>query len=254
MVKIVALVTVRNSSTRLPGKAIQYITNDKRAVEIVIERAKLTGYEVIVCTSTDPADDVFEGIASANQVNIYRGNSLNKLTRWYDCIDLNKLDYVLLVDGDDLLYDYNIAHRAINQLINSGLEMVSHPNDIICGFFTYAISQSGAFKLFKEAKMYTDTDVITEFINMSGIMINDINLYDWERNKNLRLTLDYPEDLEMFRNFFQYNDYQVDGKMVVKYFENHPEIAEINYFRQNEFLINQQNFNRRIQNDSSNKK
>jgi spore coat polysaccharide biosynthesis protein SpsF len=253
MVNIAALVTVRNSSTRLPGKALEQITPDKKAIEIIIERAKLTGYEVIICTSTDQTDDVFEGVASANQVNIYRGNLHNKLTRWYDCINLNTFDYVLLIDGDDLLYDYNIGHRAINQLINSGLEMVSHPSDIVCGYFTYAISRMGAIKLYNASKTYTDTDVITEFINMSDIIINDINLYDWERNKKLRLTLDYPEDLVMFRKFFQYNDYQIDGKEVVKFFENHPEIAEINYFRQSEFLINQQNFNQRIQNNSLNK-
>jgi len=217
---------------------------------MVLERAKLTGYEVIICTSTDPSDDVFEEIAALNKVGIYRGNLLNKITRWYDCINANKLDHVLLIDGDDLLYDYNIGHRAIKMLINSGLEMVVHPKEIVCGFFTHALSQTGAFKLFNAAKMYPDTDVITEFINMSGIIINDIKLYDWERNKNLRLTLDYPEDLEMFRKFFQQNDYQVDGKRVVHFFENHPEIAEINYFRQNEFLNNQQNFNRRIRNNS----
>jgi spore coat polysaccharide biosynthesis protein SpsF len=250
MVRIAALVTVRNTSTRLARKAIQYVTYRKKSVEIVLERAKLTGYEVIICTSTDPSDDVFEQIASLNQVGIYRGNLQNKITRWYDCINENQLDYVLLIDGDDLLYDYNIGHRAINQLINTGLELVSHPKEIICGFFTYAMNKNAAFKLFKVAKTYLDTDVIAEFINMSDIKINDINLYDWERNKNLRLTLDYPEDLEMFRKYFQQNDYQSDGKRVVDFFEKHPEIAEINYFRQDEFLSNQQNFNRRIKKDS----
>jgi hypothetical protein len=58
--------------------------------------------------------------------------------------------------------------------------------------------------------------------------------------------------LEMFRKFFQLNDYQINGENVVKYFEKHPEIAEINYFRQEEFIHNQQNFNHRIQNDSLN--
>jgi spore coat polysaccharide biosynthesis protein SpsF len=251
MVKVASLVTVRNSSTRLPGKALKQITTEKKSVEIVVERAKLTGYEVFVCTSADSSDDVFESIAEQNGVKIFRGNLQNKLTRWYDCINLNKFDYALLIDGDDLLYDYNIGHRAINKLINSGLEMVSHPNDIVCGFFTYAISRIGATKLYNVSKMYPDTDVITEFINMSDIKINDINLYDWERNKNLRLTLDYPEDLVMFRKFFQYNDYQINGKEVVKFFEYHPEIAEINYFRQAEFLNNQLNFNQRIQNGRS---
>jgi spore coat polysaccharide biosynthesis protein SpsF len=250
MVRIAALVTVRNSSTRLAGKAIKYVTYRKRSVELVLERAKLTGYEVIICTSDDPSDDVFEEIAEQNQVGIFRGNLLNKITRWYDCIIKNDLDYVLLIDGDDLLYDYSIGHRAINQLINSGLEMVSAPKEINCGLFTYAINKNAAFKLNNVAKNYPDTDVITEFINMSDIKINDINLYEWERNKNIRLTLDYPEDLEMFRQFFQLNDFQVDGKRVVDFFEKHPQIAEINYFRQDEFLKNQQNFNRRIKKDS----
>jgi hypothetical protein len=55
----------------------------------------------------------------------------------------------------------------------------------------------------------------------------------------------------MFRKFFQQNDFQIDGKKVVEFFQNHPEIAEINYFRQNEFLSNQQNFNERVRKDSS---
>ena len=246
MVKVAALVTVRNSSSRLPGKAIEYVTDEKRSIEIVLERAKLTGYEVIICTSTHASDDVFEEISTLNKVGIYRGNLLNKITRWYDCMLENKFDYVLLIDGDDLLYDYAIGNRAINQLINAGLEMIVHPKEIICGFFTYALSMAAAKKLYNASKMQSDTDVIAEFISMSGIKINEIKLNEWERNRPLRLTLDYPEDLEMFRQFFRQNNFQIDGKMLVSFFENHPEIAQINYFRQDEFIINQQNFNQRV--------
>ena len=41
--KDVAIITVRNSSSRLPNKAIMKIKNRLRSIDIVIERAKQTG-------------------------------------------------------------------------------------------------------------------------------------------------------------------------------------------------------------------
>jgi spore coat polysaccharide biosynthesis protein SpsF (cytidylyltransferase family) len=179
-------------------------------------------------------------------VNIYRGNLKNKITRWYNCFIENDLDAALLVDGDDLLYDYEIGARAVFQLINSGLEMVKAPDDIVCGFFTYALSRNGIEKLYQSAKLYPDTDVITEFIRVSDLLIAEVELNDWERNQKLRLTLDYPEDLEMFQTVFQVLDIQANGQKVVNCFQNNPQLSKINYFRQGEFLKNQENFNKNI--------
>jgi spore coat polysaccharide biosynthesis protein SpsF (cytidylyltransferase family) len=246
MVRTAALVTVRNSSTRLPAKALAEVGYGKKSIEVVLERAKLTGFEVILCTSTDASDDVFEAIAGQNGVRIFRGNLKNKITRWYDCFMENDFEAVLLVDGDDLLYDYEIGSRAVFQLINAGLEMVKAPDDIVCGFFTYALSRKGIEKLYLTAKTYPDTDVITEFIRLSGIHTREVKLNDWERNKKIRLTLDYPEDLEMFRAAFQVLDIQANGKEVVSCFQNNPHLSLINNFRQGEFLQNQENFNKYI--------
>jgi len=60
--KDVAIVTVRNSSTRLPNKAIMKIKGDIRSIDIVIQRAKQTGFPVIIATSIHESDDEFEEI------------------------------------------------------------------------------------------------------------------------------------------------------------------------------------------------
>jgi spore coat polysaccharide biosynthesis protein SpsF len=246
MVKIAALVTVRNTSSRLPDKAIKTVFKNKRAIEIVIERAKKTGYEVILCTSVDQPDHVFEQIALENNIKIFRGDQKNKIRRWYGCFVKYKLDAALLIDGDDLLYDYNIGKRAIDQLMNEKLELLESPDNIVCGFFTYAISKAGITKLYSSGRVFKDTDVITEFVNISGIKKGYIKLEDWEKDKQLRLTLDYEEDLEMFKTTFLKMDYLAEGKKVVDFYFNNPSISNINLFRQQDFLDNKQKFNQEI--------
>ena len=58
-IRYAAIVNVRNSSSRLPNKAIMKIKGDLRSIDIVVERAKKTGFPVIIATSTDKRDDVF---------------------------------------------------------------------------------------------------------------------------------------------------------------------------------------------------
>lgn len=246
MVKIAALVTVRNSSTRLPGKAIKTVFASKKSIEIVIERAKKTAYQVIVCTSKDRSDNIFEKIAAENDVEIYRGDLLNKITRWYKCFGNFKLDAALLVDGDDLLYDYSIGIRAINRIIKTDLDLIKNPDDIVCGFFTYAISMKGIEKLYDIAGKYQDTDVVTVFIKKANLKTEEVSLEAWERNMDLRLTLDYPEDLEMFKKTFEKVQYLSSGKEIIEFYKLNPQVAAINYHRHKDFLENQMNFNKKI--------
>ena len=83
----VAIVTVRNSSSRLPNKAIMNIKNNLRSIDIVIKRAKQTGFPVILATSISETDDIFESISKEHEIEFFRGSLLNKIKRWYDCFE-----------------------------------------------------------------------------------------------------------------------------------------------------------------------
>ena len=101
-IKDVAIVTVRNSSSRLPNKAIMKIKGTLRSIDIVVERAKKTGLPVIIATSTADSDDIFVDIARQRGVHIFRGSLVNKIKRWYDCFNEFGIENALIVDGDDL--------------------------------------------------------------------------------------------------------------------------------------------------------
>ena len=245
--KDAAIITVRNSSSRLPNKAIMTIKNQLTSIEIVINRAKKTNLPVILATSTDYSDDIFVEIAKKNRIEVFRGSLLNKIKRWFDCFEYFSIDNGLLLDGDDLCHNYDIGIRAINQLKFSNSNMIINPPEIITGFFTYAINYEGLKKIYEIVPdELTNTDVITRFIEKSKITTENIVLDSSEQNKNIRLTLDYQEDLLFFRKLYQDLDILESGKNIVAYLEKNSDIPLINFKKQQDFLNNQTKFNESV--------
>ena len=248
-----AIISVRNSSTRLPGKALREICGVK-TIEVAIERAKKTGVPVVIATSTDPTDGVFEQIAADNDVHIFRGSLLNRLKRWKDCFDHFDIERAVWIDGDDLLHDYEIEKRAIKQLIDSEVDLVKNPDNIVCSYFIMAMNRSAVDKMTPfMLKDDLDLDVITEFLYKGDLSIEEVALNDWEKDRPFRLTLDYEEDLSMFETLIGQVGIGASGKQITDFLDSHPEVVEINVHRQKDFLENQQKFNQTIDELYSNK-
>jgi|SaaInlV_165m_DNA_1040744.scaffolds.fasta_scaffold04586_5 spore coat polysaccharide biosynthesis protein SpsF len=242
-----AIVTVRNTSSRLPGKSIMNIKNNLRSIDIVIERAKQTGFPVILATSTSETDNIFESIAKQHEIEFFRGALLNKIKRWYDCFTKFNIENALLLDGDDLCHNYNIGGRALNQLKTSNVDMILNPPNIVTGFFTYAIKKSGMKKMYDIVNDENEnTDVITRFIEKANLITEFVKLNDIECNENIRLTLDYEEDLQFFRKLYENVDILENGSNVIKFLSENKEILNINFYRQKDFLENQAKFNEGI--------
>jgi spore coat polysaccharide biosynthesis protein SpsF len=246
-IKDVAIVTVRNSSSRLPNKAIMKIKGTLRSIDIVVERAKKTGLPVIIATSTATSDDIFVDIAKQHDVHIFRGSLVNKIKRWYDCFNEFGIENALIVDGDDLSHNYDIGSRAVSKLKSNQFDVIASPQDIVTGFFTYAMNRNAIVKLYNVAPSEEiNTDVITRYIEKAGLNISELELKDYERKKNIRLTLDYEEDLAFFRKLYENIDILESGKGIVDYLDKNNSISEINFHRQKDFLKNQAKFNESV--------
>lgn len=242
-----AIVTVRNSSTRLPNKAIAKIKSNLRAIDIVVERAKKTGFPVIIATSNAADDDVFVDVAKQHGVHIFRGSLLNKIKRWYDCFNEYDIENALLIDGDDLAHNYDIGSRAMLELKSGKFDIIINPDDIITGFFTYAIRRSAIVKMYAIAPSEeTNTDVPTRYVEKASLNVFYIKLHDYERNRKIRLTLDYEEDLKFFRTLYENVDVLESGKGIIDFLDKNNFISQINFYRQNDYLQNQAKFNANV--------
>jgi spore coat polysaccharide biosynthesis protein SpsF (cytidylyltransferase family) len=62
------------------------------------------------------------------------------------------------------------------------------------------------------------------------------------KNSRVRLTLDYPEDLQLFREVFRLlnSDHTIELKKVIELLNSNDSLRGINFFRQNDFLANQE--------------
>ena len=238
------------SSTRLPEKCVKAIAGDLSLIQVVIRRAKLMGFPVVLTTSNDVSDDKLVDIANMEKVEVFRGALKNKINRWADCFDHYNISEAILVDGDDPTFDYNVGVRAIDILQRGKCEIVMSGPKLTPGFFTYGITRNGISKLLKLApNPIKNTDVITEYINHANLKHCLIHPLDNEDiGHNLRLTVDYPEDLEFYRALYSQINYLSPGAEIVKVaLENN--FQDINWHRHDDFLKNQNSFNKQVKSD-----
>jgi spore coat polysaccharide biosynthesis protein SpsF len=245
--RIAAIVTVRTSSKRLKKKCYKKLFDELSMIEIVIRRAKKIGCLVILATSDDPSDDGLEKIANKEGVSIFRGAVINKIHRWFHCFEKFDLHSAMLIDADDPSFSYSLARRSLEKMQNSGAEFLKGTDNLMPGFITYGISREGISKLYLQAKnSNTDTDVIDVFIERASLDTILIEPLPSEKiTKKIRLTVDYEEDLEFYRKLFNLISYLEESSEMVKKIIEY-KISQINWFRHEEFIKNQQNFNKLV--------
>ena len=91
-----------------------------------------------------------------------------------------------------------------------------------------------------------DTDVITKFIEKANLKISFVSTMDFEKNKEFRLTLDYPEDLEFFQKVYEKIDVLSTGKTLIDFLDKNQSIPKINFHKHKDYLVNQAKFNEKV--------
>jgi len=247
MKKLFALVTARSTSTRLPNKCFALVDDHATLIEAVIRRAKKMNCTVVLCTSEDPSDDQLEAVAKKEGIQCFRGALKNKIHRWAHCFRKFDIDYAMLVDGDDPTFEYNVGKRALNLLQTADVDFVKADSKMTPGFITYGISRQGIEKLLTLApNKESDTDVITRYIEHAQLKTAIVQSTPEEQTGHeVRLTVDYPEDVEFYRAVHKKVDYLAPGPRIVEAALTNG-MQKLNWFRQDEFLKNQQAFNERV--------
>ena len=230
---IFTIITVRTSSKRLPKKCLKFI-NKMRVIEIIINRAKKIGYPIILATTKDKADIALCNLAEKNQIIYFKGSKNNVLKRWNDCFIKNKVDVAMMVDADDLLFDYTTYKNAVKILIKKKFDYIRANENSITGLFTYIFNTKVISKIYDDNKK-NDIEIIQPYLK-KNLKFYSLKL---KKDKNIRFTLDYKEDFVFFKKVFSKFPFTVKTIEVIKYLKKFQEIAKVNYFRQKDYLNNQ---------------
>jgi len=195
-------VSVRTKSRRLPRKVLLDIKG-KAAIEHLIDRAKLPKLPdmVVMCTSTHPDDDVLADIARHNHIECFRGSEDDKLDRYLNAALQYGLDYMVIMDGDNVFLEPDIVDQIIEFYLRTKADYITC-KELPIGASPHGLSYQ-ALERVCQIKAESDTEVWGGYFIDTGLFKVEYLEVDTElKHPEIRLTLDYSEDYELLKELF----------------------------------------------------
>ncbi len=225
-------VTARVHASRLPRKMLCEL-GGQPALGFLLRRmraARAPGLRVL-CTTEHADDQVLAQIAQALGWQVFGGDSRDVLKRYADACSRFDIDFFVNVDGDDLF----CCPRYVDLILDRFRE---NPADYIyCEGLPFGTAPIGvraeALRDVCTRKVEEDTQGWGKYFTGSGLYrVERIEAPPALNRPDFRLTLDYPEDLTLFRMLLAAADPEPpwDWELtdLVPFLDEHPEIAGLN--------------------------
>lgn len=236
MKKYGALIPIRLASERLPAKAIKKICG-KPIVCHLLDRVFTSKYieksNAVVCTTREESDDPLVEIVRSYGAGIFRGSTNDIIRRFYDAMNEYGFDAVIQVDGDDILCDTMYMDLTMERLLSDSSLGIVTCEKLPLGIASKSFTRLAMEKVYQHYQSENNDTGFIYFFTKAGLCKKDV-VYPIKPEHILdeaRLTLDYPEDLELLTRIFE-TLYQ-EGELfslddVVGFLRKNPELMEIN--------------------------
>ena len=226
-------------STRLPGKVMLPLAG-KPLILKMHERVNLSRYagEIVIAITDDESDDQLFKLCKQNNLNIFRGHSLDLLDRHYKAAKEYNAELVIKIPSDCPLVDPEIIDKVIQYYISnrdkfdfvSNLHPPTYPDGNDVEIMSFKVLENAWINAKKDFEREHTTPYIWE--NPDKFRIGNLV---WETGFDYsmthRFTIDYKEDYEFIKKVYDelYEDNNRFGlKDILKLLEKKPEIKKIN--------------------------
>jgi spore coat polysaccharide biosynthesis protein SpsF (cytidylyltransferase family) len=231
---ILAILQVRVSSSRLPGKVLKPILG-KPMLFLQIERVmRCRRFDLlVVATSTDRSDDLLVQQCVERGILVYRGSLTDVLDRFLGAAQKYQPDAVVRLTGDCPLADWEVIDLAISTFLNGGYDYLSnidpptYPDGLDVEIVSYrALIEAGA-----RARLPSEREHVTQFVRNRpdrfriGSIKQEVDL------SSLRWTVDELEDLEFVRAVYEElypSKQEFNTSDILALIERRPELRGIN--------------------------
>jgi len=225
-------IPVRLGSTRLPRKALIEIQGQS-LIEHLIDRVKSARLpnRIVLCTTALSEDLPLIDIASSEQISCFKGSTEDIISRYAGAARTFDAQQIVNVDGDDIFCEPQLIDRAFEELTESRADFVHFEGLPIgaspIGFTAEALERVNRLK--QETR--TDTGWGRFFTDTGLFNIRTVPPEPELVYPDLRLTLDYVEDLEFAKRIFE--ALYKPGKIItleeiVDHVKKNPDILTIN--------------------------
>ncbi|KUK14345.1 MAG: glycosyltransferase family protein [Synergistetes bacterium] len=203
--RILGLIQARMGSKRLPGKVLAEL-DGRPLIFALLDRLRWSKRvdSFVVATTVLPEDDALVEVLRGKGFQVFRGHPIDVLDRFYKAASLLEANYIVRITADNPLTDPGLMDEAVMTALVKRADYVSFVN-LPLGVYPEVVSFKALERAYKEAKAPYQREHVTPYINESP---DKFNLIFLETDlglgcDGLRLTVDYPEDLELMRIVFK---------------------------------------------------
>ena len=234
--KIVATITARMTSNRLPGKVMLPVL-ERPMLHYLVERLKNVPSidDIVLATTVNKIDDTLIDFAINEGISYFRGSEDDVLLRVVEAADSEDADIVVEITGDCPIIDPQLVEQAILMYKANNVDWVT--NGAIRSYPDGMDTQVLSLETFKKSLSMTDNLLEHEHVTLHILnnpqLFTRINIVappelDWPE---LGLTLDEKDDYNLLKLIIEhfYQKTPLFGCLdVVRFLKNRPDLVAIN--------------------------
>jgi spore coat polysaccharide biosynthesis protein SpsF len=203
MVRKVAIIQARITSSRLPGKVLMPLLG-LPSIVFMVERVRLSAQldHVVVATSTEASDDPLVAVLSAAGIDCHRGSLHDVLDRFVGAARSAGADHVVRLTGDCPLMDADLIDTALELLATNPVDYVSNvdPPTYPDGLDVEAFTFDSLTVAHRDATETAEREHVTPFIRQHKERFRSLCWQGIGDLSSLRWTIDHQDDLDHVRS------------------------------------------------------
>ena len=230
--KVVAIIQVRMSSSRLPGKVLMPLVG-KPVLAHIIERLFYckTIEKIVVATTNESSDDLVADYCTNNNIDCYRGSLEDVLDRYYQSAKIHHADPIVRITGDCPVVDPVVVDAVINGYLSGKYDSYGLGGEFPDGLDCTVFSFSAIERAWKEAKLKSEREHVGPYIENNPHIFKNGMIKLFNGLGGYRWTLDEPKDYELLRIIFD-NLYHPNSPFLVdeilKFINDNPHLLSLN--------------------------
>ena len=233
--RIVAVIQARMGSTRLPGKVLMGLAGESMLARVVARSRRATMlHEVVVATTTKPADEAIVELCAARGWPCFRGSEDDVLDRYYRAALAHQADVVVRITSDCPLIEPEIVDRVVWEFLErqprvdyacNVLPRRTFPRGLATEVMRFDVLE----RAWREDLNPAWREHVTPYIQRNPDLFRVHGVTNKVDYSHMRWTVDTPEDLAFVRCIYDHFGHdRFSWREVLVVLGQHPEWLEIN--------------------------
>lgn len=230
--RVVGTIEARMGSSRLPGKTLSEIYAGMHLLDCVVRRFRLVDRidDVVVATTTESGDDAIAEWCNANGVSLFRGSEDDVLDRVAGAASHYGADAIVQMGADSAYLDYLLVDQLVERYLQGDCDYVCNDLKLTypLGIYGHVVNVRKLVELNqREDLSVEDREDVVRYVweHPERYRICNIEAGPDFSYPELRLTVDYPEDMDLARNLYRhFGGYLFTTSDIITQYRQAPEL------------------------------